>query len=899
MTDPLLRTKLYISPLRSEIVPRPRLIERLDTALGRKFTLLSAPAGFGKTTLLREWISNRDLSTAWFSMDKGDNDPNRFWTYVVAALQTVEPQFGVNVLAALQTPQPAPIESLLVELINEIAGFPSQPFGELVDRNLVLILDDYHLITESRVHDSLYFFLDHLPPLIHLVISSRSDPPWPMASLRARRMMTELRAEDLRFSSQEVTAFLNAIMKLDISPADVAALEKHTEGWIVGLQMAALSMQKRSDISAFVQAFTGTHRFILDYLLEEVLDQQLPEYQEFLLKTSLLDQMNAQLCDAILDRSDSHAILAQLEQANLFLIPLDDQRKWYRYHHLFSELLRNQSALIYPEEVRGLHSKASQWLEEQDFIDETIAHAFAAHDYQRVARLCEKFAREMLQQQKHKVLYSWIEALPPELVEQRPWLCVYQAWTRHWAGMRAGGETCIETAERVLESDSTLEPDQRNLLAAYTATVRAHYALVNERLAFAIKQAESALRLLPKEDYYARSTAGIALGGAYWGKGKVALAEQAFKECASTAIKGGYTYRASSALCYAGMQQVKQSKLKGAEKTFRQALSFAQGPGGQQYPIAGYPLVKLGELACEWDCLDQSREYVEKGMELCVQLGNVDLIAEAYVSLARVQLAWRDEGGLQATLQQAEELSIETKLDPWVHTWLDEIRIRAWLSAGNLHQATHWLESAGLDDRDEFNYHHDLQHINLARVLVAQLVAKSEEADRDRCLKLLARLLRVTDELGWLHHKIQVLILQAMAFLASHNQGAALHALKQALSLAEPGGYIRIFTSEGGIMGELLQPLTYQGKVGDYASDLLRALVKSDSSLQIGLVEPLTPRELEVLEFLITSLSVPEIAKELVISTHTVRTHIKNIYSKLGVNRRLDAIQAAKEHNLI
>jgi LuxR family maltose regulon positive regulatory protein len=895
---PLLRTKLYISALQSEIVARSQLVQQLNAGLLRTATLISAPAGFGKTTLLREWITDQDLEVAWFSIDQGDNDPIRFWAYVVAALQCIEPDLGEHIFAALQTPQPPSIDSLLADLINEISSnsgiHPDAPPG----RKLVLVLDDYHLINNPAVQDSLFFFLENLPPRVHLVISSRADPPWPLARLRARQNLLELRADDLRFTSQEVAIFLNQVMNLNITTQDIAALEKRTEGWIVGLQMAALSMQNRSDIPSFIQAFTGTHRFILDYLLEEVLEQQPLVIQAFLLKTALLDQLTAPLCDFVLGHDDSQHILLQLEKTNLFLVPLDDQRQWFRYHHLFSELLQNQLQLSYPQEVPRLHQKASQWFEAQGYVDQTVAHAFAAQDNQRVAQLCEKFGESMLQQNRHSLLSAWIEVLPQELVYQRPWLCVYQSWTRHWAGIRERGEECLENAERMLISDDSLSQAERDKLAGSIATVHAHYALVNERLPQAIEQASKALRLLPKSDYYTAGTAGVALGGAYWGQGDITRAEEAFMECAATALKGGFAFRASSALCYAGMQQVKQAQLKVAEQTFHKAVSLAKLPGGRLSPDCGFPLAKLSELTLEWNDLDQARTLAADGLKLCRQLGHVDLIAEACIAVARVQIASQDFSGVRTTLQELESLSLLTKLDPWVLGWFDECRVRLWLAVGEIEQAVYWAASSELQVDDPFSFHYDLHHINLARIMTAQVVQHQAGADPAECLRLLARLQAATDQMGWIHHKIQVLVLQALVLQASQDQQGALKTLGAALALAQPDGYIRTFTSEGANMQRLLSSLPAQGASRRYATSLLGAFQADPSRQGLTLIEPLSPREIEVLSMLTTSLSVTEIAEELVISVNTARSHIKSIYSKLGVNRRLDAIEMAKELHL-
>jgi LuxR family maltose regulon positive regulatory protein len=914
MPIPLLRTKLYISPLQSEVVARPRLVEALNEALDCKLILISAPAGFGKTTLLKEWIARHHWSIAWVSLDPGDNDPVRFWIYVVAALQNVLGDIGAEVYAALQTPQPPPLEYLLTDLINDLSeGTTTRGTTGASQRCYALVLDDYHLITDRQVHNTLTFFLDHLPPQLHLILSSRTDPPWQLASYRASRQMAELRAQDLRFTSQEAAAFLNDVMQLNISLEDVAALEIHTEGWIVGLHMAALSMRTRQDKSPFIKAFTGTHRFILDYLVEEVLNQQAPSVQDFLLKTSILDRMTGDLCDGILDHTGSQAFLLQLEQANLFLVPLDDERCWYRYHHLFSELLRSRISLNHPEQLPILHRRASQWFEEHDFTDEAISHAFAARDFEQVSRLIEKYARGMLQQSKYKILSSWIEALPMDLVLKRPWLCVYQSWTRHWAGLREGGEDCLENAEGILAGSPELTEYDRQVLVGYIAMVRAHYALTNEALKSTIEQAHKALQLLPEDDYFARGTAGVALGGAYWGEGDVWRSEMAFAESATAALKGGFPYRASSALCYVGMQQVKQARLMDAEKTFRDALALAEDDEGRRFPNAGYPLAKLAELACEWNNLDQAYRDARSAVELCNLLGHVDLIAEANAALARVQLARQDYTAAEGTIRETDHLALKTKLDPWAIAWLDDCRIRLWFSTGRSDEAVRWIKASDLQINGSFNYQYNLNHIHLAQVLIAQGKLGSDRLALENALNLLDRLQVAAEKAGWTHQKIQILILQAMTHRIKGDNEKALDPFLQAILLAEPSGYLRVFINEGPIITDLLTSLLsvsqarYQDSISKrtigYIEQLLAALLKETSRPQIqdnlALVEGLTPREIEILRLLTTNLTVPEIANQLVVSANTIRSHIKHIYDKLGVHRRLSAVQKAKDLDLV
>jgi len=401
MATPLLTTKLYIPPIRPDRVPRPRLIERLNEGLHRKLTLLSAPAGFGKTTLLSEWTRQSALPVAWVSLDVGDSDPARFWAYFIAALQTIHQSVGEPALAALQSPQPPWLEGLLTGLINEIAQAPA-PF--------VLVLDDFHMIAGQPIHDGITFLLGNLPPQMHLIVSSRADPPWPLARLRARRDMTELRVDDLRFTSAEAASFLNEVMKLELSPGDVAALEERTEGWIVGLQMAALSMRGREDVSGFIKAFSGSHRFILDYLVEEVVDRQPRDIQEFLLKTSILERVTAPLCDAVTGANDGQTILAQLEQANLFLVPLDDERRWYRYHHLFADLLRNRLAQVWPDRVPTLHRRASEWYDSKGQIVEAVGHALMTGDVEWIESLVAANALAVIYHGELATVARWLDA---------------------------------------------------------------------------------------------------------------------------------------------------------------------------------------------------------------------------------------------------------------------------------------------------------------------------------------------------------------------------------------------------------------------------------------------------------------------------------------------------------
>ncbi|MEE8567788.1 MAG: hypothetical protein V3S81_04195, partial [Anaerolineales bacterium] len=682
MTTTLLQTKLYIPQLPATIVARTRLVELLDEGMhqSHKLTLISAPAGFGKTTLVIEWTQNSDRPIAWLTLDEGDNDPARFWAYFIAALQTIYEGIGDTALAALHSHQPPPIETLLADIINEIAII-TDPSPKNSVPGFSIILDDFHVLTNHQINETLTFLLDHLPPQMHLVLSCRADPNLPLARLRSRGQLTEIRAVDLRFTPDEAAAFLNDGMGLGLSTAEITALDKRVEGWIAGLQMAALSMRDRKDVSGFIKSFSGSHRFVLDYLVEEVLDQQSSDIQEFLLRTSILERMTASLCNAVTDRDDSQAILAQLEQANLFLIPLDDQRRWYRYHHLFADLLRSRVEHAQPDLVLALHCRASEWYENEEFVEEAVVHAIAGKAYKRAAILVEQNAMQTIIDGKHPTVSRWLEALPDELVRARPWLCVYHAWIRYWSGLREHVEERLQNAEQALASaplpsgglkqsaevpipteneKSAFSEAEGQHIAGYIAAIRASNALSNEEIPRALEMAQRAVELLSEGDYM-RSLAGITLGAAHGSRSDVVAAQQAYAEASASARKRGYRTLSVSATCYLGMAQTKQARLHEAFGTYREALELAIGPDGQQLPITGFPLVKMGDLSREWNDLEAASRDLTKGVEACAQWGQADFLADGYVALMRLQLAQGNLRDARNTLRKVEDLAQRAK----------------------------------------------------------------------------------------------------------------------------------------------------------------------------------------------------------------------------------------------
>ncbi|MGB2897264.1 MAG: LuxR C-terminal-related transcriptional regulator [Anaerolineales bacterium] len=926
MTPALLQTKLYIPQPPSTIVARTRLIKLLDEGIhqNHKLALASAPAGFGKTTLISEWIQKRNRSIAWLTLDEADNDPSRFWAYFIAALQTIYEGIGENALTALQSRRPPPIETLIADIINEIAACP-EPSPGSSGSGFSLVLDDFHVITNHQISDALTFLLNNLPSQMHLFLSCRADPNLPLARLRSRGQLTEIRSADLRFTISEADAFLNDEMGLGLSAKEITSLDERIEGWIAGLQMAALSMRGRKDVSGFIKSFSGSHRFILDYLVEEVLDRQSSEIQEFLLMTSILERMTAPLCNAVTDRNDSQMILTQLEQDNLFLIHLDDQRRWHRYHHLFADLLRSRLEQTQPDLVPVLHCRASEWYENAELVEEAIAHAISGEAFGRAANLVEQNAMQMIVRGKHPTVFGWLEALPDELVLTRPWLCVYHAWMRYWSGRREQVEECLQNAEQALastilpsdgmkpsvkgpiptetEKNALSEAEERHI-TGYIAAMRAQNDLSSEKIPRALEMAQRAVELLSEGDYM-RSLSGIALGAAHGSLGDVVAAQQAYAEASASAQKCGYRTLSVSATCYLGMSQAKQALLHDAFGAYREALKLAIGPGGRQLPVAGFPLVKLGDLSREWNDLEAASRDLTKGAEACAQWGQADFLADGYVALMRLQLAQGNLTGALKTLRKVEDLVQRAKIDDFILCWLDECRLRLWLSEGNLGAAVRWAQTSGLSVDGELSYHHDLHHINLARVLVAQGTQQPSGTFLDEALGLLARLFAAAEKAGWIHKEIKILILQALALQAGGDSEGALTALAQALTLAEPGGYVRTFIDEGIPMGKMLRQAVARGIAVGYAGKLLAALEEEDEPRARGttpsysLVESLSERELEVLRLLTTHLPSTEIARELVISTNTVRSHIKRIYSKLNVHSRRDAIQRAEELGLL
>ncbi|MCP4541373.1 MAG: tetratricopeptide repeat protein [Chloroflexi bacterium] len=1018
MLVPILATKLYIPTPRPNVVLRSRLIERLNEGLGqnqsfgRKLTLISAPAGFGKTTLVSEWIAGCErlepkVCVAWLSLDEGDNDLTRFLAYLVAALQTLPlsangtsgdkgvaarqapvGNIGEGVLAMLQSPQPPSIESILTTLLNEIATVPD---------SFILVLDDYHVIdakpidTLASVDDALTFILEHLPPQMHLVIATRENPPLPLARYRVRGQLTELRAADLRFTPAEAAEFLNQAMGLNLSTEDIAALKIRTEGWIAGLQLAALALQGlalqgtismpgHQDATSFIQSFTGSHHFVLDYLVEEVLQQQPKSIQTFLLRTSILDRLCGSLCDAVCSvgaavlsngaevwkgkgkgkgenspallrssvplhltpSASGQETLEYLQHANLFIIPLDNERRWYRYHHLFADLLRQRlhqsAASSTKDEGRGvteLHSRASLWYEENGYEAKAFHHAVAAENFERAAALAELAWPAMDRSYQSVTWLGWVKALPDELVRARPVLNIGYAWALLDRGDLEAGEARLRDVERWLDTmadmgeqpqappDEMVVVDQEQFrsLPATIANARAYHAQALGDVAGAIKYARRALDLLPEDDYIERGIPTALLGMAYWTSGDLEAAYRTLADfIAIMRIASNISFAITPTYALADIR-IAQGCLHEASSTYGQSLQLVAEQGEPALPGTAELYLGLSELHREQGDMEAARQYLLKSEELGEQAGLPNWQHRQYVAQARIK---ETQGDLDSALDLLDEAERQYFRGPVPDVRpIAALKTRVWVRQGRLNKAWGWARERGLSVDDDLSYLCEFEHVTLARVLIAEY--KRDRADRSilEAMGLLERLLKAAEEGGRMGSVIEILVLQALSHKAQDNIPLALEPLERALVLAEPEGYVQIFVDEGLPMVELLTRMkpycvrAESGRMTEYNHKLMATFGEQkdvqpfgpaqDKSLPLAkqgispqpLVEPLSQRELEVLQLVSQGLSNREISERLFVALDTVKGHNRRIYGKLGVRNRTQAVNKARSLKIL
>ena len=861
--------------------PRPRLIERLDEGLRRKLTLISAPAGFGKTTLVGGWVAGIPRPVAWLSLDEGDNDPSRFLAYLVAALQAIETDIGDGVLGALQSPQPPPTEAILTALLNEISTDEDE---------FVLVLDDYHVIDARAVDDAFAFLLEHLPPQMHLVIATREDPHLPLARLRARDQLGELRAADLRFTPSEAAEFLGGAMGLSLSEDNIAALEERTEGWIAGLQLAAISMQGHKDATSFIESFTGSHRFVLDYLVEEVLGQQPESVQAFLLRTSILERLCGPLCDAVLldPAASGQKTLEYIERANLFLVPLDNERHWYRYHHLFAELLQQRlqqsaasSAGDEVGDVAELHRRASGWYEDNGLEIEAFRHAAAAHDVERAERLVEGEGIPLQFRGAGAPVLKWLGSLSKTVLDARPSLWVTYASTLMMTGQHTAVEQKLRAAETALQ---VTEPDDRTRdLVGRIASMRATLAVIQHDAETIIIQSRRALEFLHPDNLPVRTATTWTLGYAHQLKGDRAAANRAYTEVISTGKSLGDSIYTTAATINLGEIQEADNQLFVATKTYRRVLQLAGDPPD---PIACVAYLGLARIAYQWNDLESAGQHGQQCLRLTRQMESVDTVASCDVFLARLKLAQGDVDDAAAVLDEAGEFvrrhDFEFRMPE-----VAAAQVLTLLRQGDLAAAAHLAQRYELP-------------ISQARVHLAQ-------GDTSAALAALEPLRSQTEAKGWEDERLEVMVLQAVALQAHGEKDRAAQLLGNALELAEPGGFIRIFLDEGMPMARLLSEAAVREIMPDYTAKLLSAFEADEHKSAIdshlrpaqALIEPLSKRELEVLQLIAKGLSNREISERLFLALDTVKGHNRRIFGKLLVRRRTEAVAKARSLDIL
>ena len=893
----LLKTKLYMPPLPSEMVRRPRLVDRLKAGFSRKLTLISAPAGFGKTTLLSECFSSSETPVGWVSLDPDDNDPSRFWAYFISAVQKLYPGLGEAAMEMIDSPQPPTFDTLLTELINEMPDC-----GDLPGHPCVVVLDDYNAIDEKSIHKGVTFLIDRMPAQLHLVISTRVDPPLPLARLRAGGQLCEFRTGDLRFTPEEAAALLNDLMGLGLSEKDIAVLDARTEGWVTSLQMAALSMRGRDDISGFVASFGGSHRFVLDYLSEEVLSRQTADVQLFLLETSILERMSGALCDAVTARKDGGEVLRRLEESNLFVTPLDEERTWYRYHNLFADLLQRRLHQMEHNKVKLLHSRASKWCERNGLTDEAISHALSAGDCERAANLIERAAESTLMRSEVNTFLGWVEALPDEIVHCRPRLCAFNAWALLLSGRP------LATIEEHLRAAA--ESDPAGLASGEVAMLRALMAALKGDTRESTELANQALQLLPEESCFLRNVVACNLGLVYMLTGDVGSALPVFEEAVRVGRDTGNLMLTVIGLNRLAELHVTRGQLREAKTYYDWILELAADAKGNLSPIAGTALVGLGELLREWNDFESAKRCLREGIDLMTKWQEAGATL-GYVALARIKQAEGDQSGAGEAIERAKQQALAFDA-----TEIDDIEVAVYetglyIARGNLEGATRWVEESGLTEgvsRAEVSSSghlpyavRELQHVMWARVLIAQGRA-------DGALEILDPLLLAAEGLGRTGSVIRILILKALAFDARGDSLRATKSLERALSLAQPAGYVRAFVDEGEAMARLLRRTVTNGATREYVQRLLAAFPALEaaassrgktSKVQGALVEPLSERELEVLRLVAAGRSNRDIAEELCLAIGTVKKHIYNIYGKLNAKRRTEAVTRARELGLI
>ena len=876
MQEIVLKTKLHIPTTRSECISRPQLIDKLSGGLNHKLILVSAPAGFGKSTIISEWIRQSELlspeyKTTWISLDEGDNDLQRFISYFAAAFELIDHETGIKIQSLLQEPELPAIDNIVQIIVNEIQTLPVE---------ILFVLDDYHIIENREIHKLIALFLDYLPPQIHLVLCMRSDPFLPISRLRAGNQITEIREKDLRFTHEESTRFLTKMAGQDLTENQIETLEKRTEGWIAGLQLAALSLKEQNDPSTYIQAFSGDDRYVMDYLVDEVISIQPPYIQDFLYRTSILNRFNSSLCNvlATTKMQENGEIIDYLERSNLFLISLDNNRHWYRYHHLFSDILLNRLSQSQPDLIKTLHNRASVWFEENELIIEAVHHALKAEDNDRAALLVEKNAMDLLAQGELHEILKFYNLLPEYEINNRPWLCIYFAWALMFRGH-------MDEVESILKYVDSEEPEITGNISA----IHAYMNVATGNYVKAMELAKISKELLSKDNHSVLSTVIWVLGYVNLLFGQLTEAGNNFKEVIKLGRLLKNPWTVINGMTDLANVYMASGKLRNALSLYREAIEFSAGKNIQHFGYMGRVETGLAHVLYEMNDLIEAEQYTRSSIKKIKQWENPNHDIYTYDILAQIQITEKKYKEAGETLDQADKIIQNFSVLPFLNHNIEYIRVRLWLTLKKGNFLSNWISDNPITNNQNTPIRILLIH---ARILMGKKQYKE-------ALKLLEIPLKQAEEKKLQSLEIEILILQSLLFQSLNETERAIKSLKKGLRLGELEGFVRLFVNEGYPLKNLLSRIVKHKPVNNYASKLLPLFENTRSIIMqkplSGLIEPLSERELDVLRFLKSDLTGPEIAEKLYISLSTVRTHTKNIYEKLGVNNRRAAVTRARE----